>query len=297
MSFSPLRRKILLAAAAIPAFAALNPLLTFAADDKLALAQQKLANLEKDSGGRLGVYAYNTANGQKVQLNGEKRFPFCSTFKVIAAGAILRHSLSHQGFLDQRIHYKKSDLAAYSPISEKHLDSGMTVSELCAAALQYSDNTSINLLMALIGGPAAVTAYARSIGDTTFRLDRWETELNSAIPGDERDTTSPAAMAASLQKLTLGDALPNEQRQLLNSWMKGNTTGDQRIRAGVPSGAIVADKTGSGDYGTANDIGVVWIKDSAPLVIAIYSTYAQQDAKARNDVIASATRIVTQALA
>ncbi|MHA7846958.1 class A beta-lactamase [Serratia sp. D1N4] len=297
MSFSPLRRKLLLAAAAIPAISALTPLLAYAAGTTLQQAQQQLAALEKASGGRLGVVAINTADGKTLQLNGEQRFPFCSTFKVMAASAILQHSLSNSGFMQQRIRYQKSDLVAYSPITEKHLDSGMTVAELCAAALQYSDNTAVNLLMKQLGGPAAITAYARSIGDTTFRLDRWETELNSAIPGDERDTTTPAAMAASLQKLALGSALPQAQREQLVAWMKGNTTGDKRIRAGVPAGAMVADKTGGGDYGTTNDIGIVWRENRAPLVIAVYFTQPQQDAKANNEVIASAARIVSQAFA
>ncbi|MFZ1873264.1 MAG: class A beta-lactamase [Chania sp.] len=297
MSFSPLRRKLLLAAAAIPAINALNPLLAYAAGTTLQQAQQQLAALEKSSGGRLGVVAINTADGKTLQLNGEQRFPFCSTFKVMAASAILQHSLSNSGFMQQRIRYQKSDLVAYSPITEKHLDSGMTVAELCAAALQYSDNTAVNLLMKQLGGPAAITAYARSIGDTTFRLDRWETELNSAIPGDERDTTTPAAMAASLQILALGSALPQAQREQLVAWMKGNTTGDKRIRAGVPAGAMVADKTGGGDYGTTNDIGIVWRENRAPLVIAVYFTQPQQDAKANNEVIASAARIVSQAFA
>jgi beta-lactamase class A len=297
MSFSPLRRKLLLAAAAIPAINALTPLLAYAANTSLQQAQQQLAALEKASGGRLGVVAINTADGKTLQLNGEQRFPFCSTFKVMAASAILQHSLINSDFMQQRIRYQKSDLVAYSPITEKHLDSGMTVAELCAAALQYSDNTAVNLLMKQLGGPAAITTYARSIGDTTFRLDRWETELNSAIPGDERDTTTPAAMAASLQKLALGNALPQAQREQLVAWMKGNTTGDKRIRAGVPAGAIVADKTGGGDYGTTNDIGIVWRENRAPLVIAVYFTQPQQDAKANNEVIASAARIVSQAFA
>ncbi len=296
MLFSPLRRKLLLAAAAIPAISALNPLLAYAAADKLQQAQQQLAALEKTAGGRLGVFAFDTANGNSLQLNGDQRFPFCSTFKVIAVSAILHHSLSHRGFLEQRIRYQKNDLVTYSPITEKHLDNGMTVAELCAAALQYSDNTAVNMLMKQIGGPAAVTAYARSIGDTTFRLDRWEPELNTAIPGDERDTTTPKAMAASLQKLTLGTALPIAQRQQLVTWMKGNTTGDKRIRAGVSAGSIVADKTGGGDYGTSNDIAVVWPEGRAPLVIAVYFTQPQQDAASNSDVIASAARIVSQAL-
>jgi beta-lactamase class A len=199
--------------------------------------------------------------------------------------------------MQRRIRYEKSDLVTYSPITEKHLDSGMTVAELCAAAIQHSDNTAGNLLMKQLGGPAAITAYARSLGDTTFRLDRWETELNSAIPDDERDTTSPAAMATSLQKLTLGSALPPAQREQLVTWMKGNTPGDNRIRAGVPTGAMVADKTGGGDYGTTNDIGIIWQENRAPLVIALYFTQPQQNAKANNEVIASAARIVSQAFA
>lgn len=297
MPFSPLRRKLLLAAAAIPAISALTPLLAYAANTSLQQAQQQLAALEKASGGRLGVVAINTADGTTLQLNGGQRFPFCSTFKVIAASAILHHSLNNNGFMQQRIRYQKSDLVAYSPITEKHLDGGMIVAELCAAALQYSDNTAVNLLMKQLGGPEAITAYARSIGDSTFRLDRWETELNSAIPGDERDTTTPAAMAASLQKLTLGNALPQAQREQLVAWMKGNTTGGKRIRAGVPAGAIVADKTGGGDYGTTNDIGIVWRENRAPLAIVVYFTQPQQDAKANNEVIAAAARIVSQAFA
>lgn len=295
MSFSPLRRKLLLAAATIPAITTFHPLLAYAASDKIPQVQQQLAALEKQHMGRLGVFAIDTASGSTLQLNGHQRFAFCSTFKVIAVGAILHHSLSHHGFLDQRIHYQKSDLVTYSPITEKHLDNGMTIAELCAAALQYSDNTAGNLLMKQLGGPAGITAYARSIGDTTFRLDRWETELNSAIPGDERDTTTPAAMAASLQKLTLGTALPEAQRQQLVNWMKGNTTGNKRIRAGMPTEAIIADKTGGGDYGTTNDVAVVWLSGRAPWVVVIYFTQPNQHASANNEAIAEAARIISQA--
>ncbi|AHG22404.1 beta-lactamase [Chania multitudinisentens RB-25] len=297
MPFSPQRRKLLLTAAAIPVINAFSPLLAYAADNKLQYAQQQLAALEKASGGRLGVVVIDTAGGETLQLNGEQRFPFCSTFKMMVAGAILHHSVSNPGFMQQPVRYSKSDLVAHSPVTEKHLNRGMSVAELCAATIQYSDNAAANLLMKQLGGPAAITAFARSIGDTAFRLDRWETELNSAIPGDERDTTTPAAMASSLQKLALGNALPEAQREQLVIWMKGNTTGDQRIRAGVPAGAIVADKTGGGSYGTTNDIGIVWQEKRAPLVIAIYFTQPQQDAKANNEVIASATRIASQAFA
>jgi beta-lactamase class A len=148
-----------------------------------------------------------------------------------------------------------------------------------------------------MGGPAGLTAYARALGDDVFRLDRWETELNSAIPGDPRDTTSAVAMMRTLQKLTLGDGLPPPQRKILIDWMLGSTTGDTRIRAAVPSGWKVADKTGSGSYGTTNAIGVAWPPGGAPIVIAVFFTQPGKDADTRSDVVADATRAIVAALA
>jgi len=167
---------------------------------------------------------------------------------------------------------------------------------LSAAALQYSDNPAMNKLIKYLGGPAKVTEFARSIGDTIFRLDRDEPTLNTAIPGDERDTTSPVAMAESLRKLTLGNALAEPQRAQLVQWMKGNTTGAASIRAGLPSAWLVANKTGGGDYGTTNDIAVIWPANHAPLILVTYFTQAQPDAKARRDVLSSAASIVTEGL-
>jgi SAM-dependent methyltransferase len=155
-----------------------------------------------------------------------------------------------------------------------------------------SDNTASNLLMKILGGPGAVTTFARSIGDLQFRLDRWETALNSAIPGDLRDTSTPNAMASSLQRLAFGDALEPRLQLQLRVWLQGNTTGATRIRAGVPADWQVGDKTGTGDYGTANDIGLLWPPRRSPVVVAIYTTQSEKDAKARNDAIASAARIV-----
>jgi beta-lactamase class A len=171
----------------------------------------------------------------------------------------------------------------------------MTVAELCKAAVQLSDNSAGNFLIKALGGPQAVTAYARSIGDTEFRLDRWETELNTAIPGDPRDTTTPAAMMRSVQRLVLDDALGAPQRKLLADWMVGTLTGNERIRAGSPAGATVADKTGTGSYGVTNDIGVVWPQGKKPLVVVVYYTGAYQDSKPRSDVIAAATKIALEA--
>nr|WP_308418166.1 class A beta-lactamase [Chitinimonas sp. BJB300] len=252
----------------------------------------RLQKLESDFGGRLGVFAVDAANGAVLSYRADERFPFCSTFKVLAASAILNKSGDVAGLMQQRINYSQSDLVNYSPITEKHVADGMTIAELCAAAIQYSDNTAANLLIKTLGGPDAITAFARSIGDTKFRLDRWETALNTAIPGDPRDTSTPEAMGRSLQRLVLGDALAREQCEQLRDWLYGNTTGAARIKASIPADWKIGDKTGTGSYGTANDIAFVWPPQRKPVVIAIYTTQDKEDAQARNDVIASAARIL-----
>ncbi|WP_423393896.1 PEN family class A beta-lactamase, Bcc-type [Burkholderia sp. LMG 21824] len=254
-----------------------------------------LAALERSAGGRLGVCAIDIASGRRVAHRQNERFPFCSTFKAMLSAAVLAQSVERPALLQQRVTYIQADLVNYSPVSKQHVGEGMTVAALCEAAIQYSDNSAANLLMKLLGGPQAVTAYARSIGDDTFRLDRWETELNTALPGDPRDTTTPAAMAASMRVLMVGDALPAAQRAQLVAWMRGNKVGDKRLRAGVPAGWTVGDKTGTGDYGTTNDAGVAWSPSGAPIALAVYYTQARADARAKDDVIASVARIVVRA--
>lgn len=282
------RRRLLLITATWPLTGCLRPFILTPGHP----AQSQLAGLEATSGGRLGVYAINTANGEQIRYRADERFPLCSTFKMMLAAAILAQSVQSPDLLQRRLQYAANDVVTYSPISGAHVDDGMTVAELCAAAMQYSDNTAANLLIKLLGGPEAVTAFARSIGNTEFRLDRWETELNTAIPGDERDTVTPAAMARSLQALTLGDALPSAQQKQLNDWLLGNTTGAKRIRAAVPTDWQVGDKTGSGDYGTANDIAVLSPPRRKPIVLAIYYTQTERNAKWRDDIIAKAAHIV-----
>ncbi|MDN7999231.1 class A beta-lactamase PEN-A22 [Burkholderia multivorans] len=300
MTHSPQRRILLLAAATAPLALSLGACAARDATVSDAASPVGLpasfAALERAAGGRLGVCAIDTATGRRALHRADERFPFCSTFKAMLGAAVLAQSVAHPGLLQQRVTYGRSDLVNYSPVTERHVDTGMTVAELCAATIQYSDNTAANELMKRIGGPAAVTAYARSIGDDTFRLDRWETELNTALPGDLRDTTTPAAMAASLRVLVLGDALPAAQRAQLIEWLRGNKVGDKRIRAGVPTAWRVGDKTGTGDYGTTNDAGVLWPPSRAPIVLAVYYTQARADAKAKDDVIAAATRIAIATL-
>jgi beta-lactamase class A len=290
MNHSRNRRKFLLATVSVPLATIWTSWATQGNTTVAAGAQ--LAKLEQTLAGRLGIFALNTANGKQLNYRSDEYFPMCSTFKVILASAILKRSTQIDGLMQQRIKYQQSDLVTYSPITKQHIEDGMTVDALCAAAIQYSDNTASNLLMKILGGPGAVTTFARSIGDRQFRLDRWETALNSSIPGDRRDTSTPNAMANSLQRLAFGDALEPRLQLQLRVWLQGNTTGAARIRAGVPADWQVGDKTGTGDYGTANDIALLWPPRRSPIVLSIYTTQGEKDAKARNDIIASAARIV-----
>ncbi len=291
MTLTLTRRTWILAAASLPLATSLK---TFGA--QRSAVDIALAELEKKTGGRLGVAALDTGSGTRIAYRADERFPFCSTFKLILSGAMLAKSVQDTALLERRIHYTQADVVSYSPVSSTHISDGMTVAELCQAAIQHSDNTAANLLIKLVGSPAAVTAFARSIGDRQFRLDRTETTLNTAIPGDPRDTTTPAAMMRSTQALTMGNALPEAQRAQLQTWLKGNTTGDKRIRAGVPPDWQVGDKTGTGDYGTANDIAVLWPPSRKPIVVAIFHTHNRKDAKTQEGIIAAAAKLVTDAM-
>ena len=232
------------------------------------------ARIEKESGGRLGVAVLDTQTGMRSGHRADERFPMCSTFKLLAAAAILRRVDAGTERLERRVSYTAKDLVTYSPVTEKHIADGMTLAELCDAAVTLSDNTAGNLLLAALGGPGGITALARSLGDHVTRLDRIEPELNEAIPGDPRDTTSPAAMTASLHALSIGDALSAPSRAHLTAWLLANKTGDARLRARLPSGWRVGDKTGTGGNGSTNDVGVLWPPGRAPIVVSAYLTEA-----------------------
>ncbi|WP_422824405.1 class A beta-lactamase [Xenorhabdus bharatensis] len=255
----------------------------------------QLTALEKSANGHLGVVLINSADNSTIGYRANERFPLCSTSKFMAVSALLKKSETDTNLLKQRVNYKQSDLVEYSPITEEYIETGMTLAELSAATLQYSDNTAMNLIINQLGSPESVTTFARTLGDTMFRLDHKEPELNRVQPGDERDTSTPQAMAESLYKLALGDFLATNQRTQLVEWLKGNTTGNASIRAGVPKNWIIGDKTGRCDYGSTNDIAVIWpTGNQAPLVLVTYFTQpADKNAKARPDVLAEAARIVT----
>lgn len=253
-----------------------------------------LRALERKHDARLGVYALHTGTGTTVAHRADERFAFCSTFKTAAVAAVLdRNPLSH---LDKRVTYAWGDINSTSPVTRKNVTQGMTIRQLCDAAVRHSDGTAANLLLRDLGGPQRLTAYLRELGDTVSRLDHYEPELHRARPGDPNDTTTPRAIAADYREIVLGDALATDKRALLTDLLVRNTTGGNRIRAGLPKRWRVADKTGTGNYGRANDIAVVWPTRSAPLVLAVMSERSERGARPSEALIAEATEHIAAAL-
>lgn len=242
-------------------------------------------------GGRLGVSVLDTGSGQSLGWRQDERFPMASTFKLVLAGWMLAEVDRGKEALDRRVHYEPSVLVPYSPVTEKYAGAaGMTMGELCEATVTLSDNTAANLLLAPHGGPAGFTAFVRALGDPHTRLDRTEPTLNEALPGDPRDTTTPAAMLQTMRKLVLGDALSPTSRAQLTRWIIGNKTGDKRLRAGVP-GWRVGDKTGTGARGSSNDIGVLWPPGGgSPVLVTCYMTGVPAPGEVRDAAIAEVAR-------
>jgi beta-lactamase class A len=259
-----------------------------------AQADKTFAALEARFHARLGVYALDTGTGRAVAYNADERFAYCSTFKALATGLLLERDTSAQ--LSQVIHYTAGDLVEYSPITAQHVSAGMTLRAIMAAALDYSDNTAANLLLNRLGGPRRLQEALRRLGDTTTDADRTEPTLNDATPGDPRDTSTARALATDLREFVLGNVLPESRRELLTGWLLANTTGGPYIRAGVPRGWKVGDKTGNGDWGTRNDIAIAWPPGGAPVVIAILSRRGSANATSDDALIADATKAALAAL-
>ena len=259
--------------------------------------EDRLAALERQRGGRLGVAVLDTGNGKRLAHRAGERFLMCSTFKWLAAAAVLARVDRGVERLDRRIAFGKDVVLSYAPVTSLHTGGqGMTVAELCQAAITVSDNTAANLLLSSLGGPSAVTAFARSLGDQTTRLDRTEPELNVGAPGDVRDTTTPEAMLGDLQKVLLGDVLAKDSRGQLEAWLRATTTGNDTLRAGMPASWVVGDKTGSGSHGERNDVAIVWPPQRKPLLIAAYYVNPSIDDTGRNSVLAEVGRIAAAAM-
>ncbi|MEU0373879.1 class A beta-lactamase [Streptomyces sp. NPDC006283] len=256
---------------------------------------REFKELERTFDARLGVYAVDTGTGREVAYNDGERFAYASTFKALAAGAVLRkYSLSG---MDRVITYSREDLIHHSPVTEKHVDTGMSLGALCEAAVRHSDNAAANLLFDQLGGPRGLDAVLEELGDDVTRMERREPELSRWAPGETRDTTTPRALAGDLRAFVLGDVLGKGERAQLTKWLRTNLTGDDLIRAGVPKGWVVGDKTGTGSgYGARNDIAVVWPPGSAPIVMAIMSNRATEDAGHDDKLIAEAASVVAATL-
>ncbi|MGN2254173.1 class A beta-lactamase [Frateuria sp. GZRe12] len=255
-------------------------------------AAGRLAALQRRHGGRLGVAILDTGSGRRADCRGDERFLMCSTFKVLAVAAVLARVDRGDERLDRRIVFGPKVLLDYAPVARLHTGApGMTVEALCAATLTVSDNTAANLLLDALGGPQAVTAFVRGLGDTVTRLDRTEPELNVTRPGDLRDTTTPRAMLDTLRHLLLGEALGAASRARLLGWMRGCLTGTDKLRAGLPAGWSAGDKTGSGAQGETNDIAILFPPDRPPLLVTAYYAAPAIDARQRSAVLAEVGRI------
>ncbi|MGJ6967612.1 class A beta-lactamase [Streptosporangium sp. G11] len=262
-------------------------------------ARKELRALEASFKGRIGAYAVDTATGKTIGYRSGERFPMLSTFKAMAAAAVLHKArTSDPGLMDKIVRWTAAELEEHSPVTEKHVKDGLTVARLCEAAITQSDNTAANMLLKQIGGPAGLTGYFRTLKDPVSRLDRWETELNDWSPTERRDTTTPAAMGRDLRAVTAGNALDAKDRQRLNAWLIANTTGDARIRAGLPKTWTIGDKTGTNSaYGAGNDIAVIWPSASAaPVIMSIYTNRRAVDGAVADKVVADTAAILARGL-
>ena len=257
--------------------------------------EQQISAIEKRAGLRLGVAALDSGSGRRIEYRAGERFLLCSTFKFLAAAAVLHRVDEKQEQLNRFIRYTKADLLQYAPVTTAHLSAGgMTLAALCEAAITLSDNTAGNLLLQTIGGPEGLTRYARALGDQQTRLDRLEPDLNSTTPGDERDTTTPRAMLGDLRRLLLGDALSKSSRTQLMDWLAASKTGDKLIRAGLPKDWKVGDKTGNSGSGAINDIAIIQPPAKAPILLAIYTVGSAASTNDRPAAIAEIARLVAE---
>ena len=280
------RRSIagVLGLALVPAFA------------RTAGADDALAEIERNAGGRLGVAVSDAAGRMFAAHRGGERFPMVSTFKLLLVGATLSRVDAGTESLDRRIRFGRDDLVTYSPVTETRVGDGLTVGELCEATATLSDNTAANLLLQALGGPAGLTAWLRALSDGVTRLDRMEPALNEARPGDPRDTSSPLAFLETMHALTLGGALREASRDRLVGWMRANRTGGARLRAGVPAGWTVGDRTGGGGHGTSNVVGLLWPPDgSPPRLVVAFLTESAADATARDAALAKVGTVAAAA--
>ncbi|NDW05795.1 class A beta-lactamase [Jiella pacifica] len=295
MFSSILRPRLLSAIGALLAFT-VAPLAHAQSGQQDDLVTTAIAKAESELGARVGAMIVDTRSGKTWSVRAQERFPLNSTFKAFACAAVLGGVDAGEAALDQQITFTADDLVTYSPVTETRIETGMTLGEVCDAAMTMSDNTAGNLVIESLGGPDGVTRFMRQIGDAETRLDRTEPTLNEATPGDPRDTTTPEAAARSLEKLVLGDALSPKSRRQLERWLVGNKVGDPLLRAGFPKSWKVADRTGAGGHGSRSIVAVAWPPERRPIVAAIYLTGTEASMEARSAAIADIGKAIAASL-
>jgi beta-lactamase class A len=287
-----MKRRQFATAAALSCFSFALPLRALSqtlSDEQLAA---RLRELEARGQGRLGVHMLDTASGREFGYRSDERFMMLSTFKLLASALVLHRMDQGREKLNRRIPYTKEDLVSWSPVTEKHVGEGMTLAQLCEATITTSDNTAANLILKSYGGPAALTAFVRQLGDKATRCDRFETELNVRHATEpEMDTTTPRAMLHSMHKVALGDALSEHSRRILQQWLLNNTTGGKRLKAGIPANWRIGDKTGTNKT-DANDIGIVWPANGKPVLLTAYLAESRASTAEKDDTIAQVGRLL-----
>lgn len=274
---------------------ALTPIIALATNKEGSDFTKQIKLLESKNGGRIGVSALNTENNKRLNYRENERFAMCSTFKLFLVASVLDRIDTGNESLERLVGYDASDILEYAPITKAHLKNGkMSIADLSAATIQYSDNTAANLLFKIIGGPDGLTKYIRFLGDKVTRIDRIEPYLNTNIPQDKRDTTTPSSVVDNMNKLLVEDALSPKSKKQLIKWLLGNTTGDTKLKAGINSKWKVGDKTGAGENGASSDVAIVWPTDSKPFLIAVYYTGSSITTEEKNAVIAEVGRIVSK---
>ncbi|GCA99175.1 beta-lactamase [Mycolicibacterium sp. NCC-Tsukiji] len=252
------------------------------------------ADLEDRYQALIGVYAVDLESSATVEHRADERFAMCSTFKAYAAARILQMATAGKANLDAMVPITAGDIVVNSPVLSEAVGARMALREICAAALSQSDNAAGNIMLRTIGGPSALTDFARSIGDSQTRLDRWEPALNEAAPGDLRDTTTPRALCGGYRAILAGDALSGAAQFQLRRWMEETATSTRRFRAGLPEGWTSADKTGGGDYGSTNDAGMLIgpKRERVMLTVLVRTRTVRRDAGPFNEAIAESVRSV-----
>ncbi|RDH74886.1 class A beta-lactamase [Mycolicibacterium moriokaense] len=252
------------------------------ADSSADAVNDRIEALQRQHSAKIGVYAVDLASGRTLSHLDNEPFAMCSTFKVYAAARVLQMVQNKALDLNRQVFVDPAQSALpNSPRTAPNSGGWMSLADLCAAAVQVSDNGAGNLVLQTIGGPGAVTDFARSIGDDRTRLDRWEIELNSAAPGDPRDTSTPRALGEGYRSVLAGTVLAPPQRGQLEDWMRANQT--SAVRGGLPAGWTTADKTGSGDYGSTNDVGIAYGPDGQRVLLAIMTRSRTDDPIAPNN--------------